>query len=162
MNVFVMFRAIWYHLYNLKSVKNPPWKSVTFSKVAGFTKSNTPLWVFFTFFNLYKWYQIAQNILYLDCDAQPRLPSCKEKSGERKRGLKSQPLCSFFVVKWKYFMTSEKEASVNVSVGLDPFSVNHAAYLSRKQQKIIDVYSIYFLVRFVLIWNDDYLVFYRR
>ena len=59
-------------------------------------------------------------------------------------------------------MTSEKEASVNVSVGLDPFSVNHAAYLSRKQQKIIDVYSIYFLVRFVLIWNDDYLVFYRR
>ena len=86
----------------------------------------------------------------------------RKKSGERKRGLKSQPLCSFFVVKWKYFMTSEKEASVNVSVGLDPFSVNHAAYLSRKQQKIIDVYSIYFLVRFVLIWNDDYLVFYRR
>ena len=27
-----------------------------------FTKSNTPLWVFFTFFKLYKWYQTVQNI----------------------------------------------------------------------------------------------------
>ena len=66
MNVFVMFRAIWYHLYNLKSVKYPPWKSVTFSKVAGFTKSNTPLWVLFTFFNLYKWYQIEQPITFTE------------------------------------------------------------------------------------------------
>ena len=29
-----------------------------------FTKSDTPPWVFFTFFNLQKWYQIAQNIAY--------------------------------------------------------------------------------------------------
>ena len=47
----VYFMIIWdalrnfYHLYNLK--------------VAGFTKSNTPPWVFFTFFKLHKWYQIA-------------------------------------------------------------------------------------------------------
>ena len=34
-----------------------PWRSVTFS-----TKSNTPPWVFFTCFKLFKWYQIAQNI----------------------------------------------------------------------------------------------------
>ena len=26
-----------------------------------FTKSNTPPWVFFTFFKLYEWYQIAQS-----------------------------------------------------------------------------------------------------
>ena len=32
-----------------------PWRSVTFSKVAGFT----PLWVFFTFFKLYKYYLIV-------------------------------------------------------------------------------------------------------
>ena len=43
-----------------------PWRSVTFIKVAGFptsecgkvcnfTKSNTPPWVVFTFFKLYKW-----------------------------------------------------------------------------------------------------------
>ena len=28
-----------------------------------FTKSSTPPWVFFTFFKLYKWYKIAQNIV---------------------------------------------------------------------------------------------------
>ena len=34
-----------------------------------FTKSNTPPWVFFTFFKLYKCYQIAQGITYYfrDC-----------------------------------------------------------------------------------------------
>ena len=31
-------------------------------KVCNFTKSNTHLWVFFTFFKLCKWYQIAQRI----------------------------------------------------------------------------------------------------
>ena len=41
-----------------KHEKNP-WKSVTFSKVqaflaCNFTKSNTPPWVFFAFFKLYK------------------------------------------------------------------------------------------------------------
>ena len=30
-----------------------------------FTKINTPPWVFFMFFKLYKWYQIAQRITYL-------------------------------------------------------------------------------------------------
>ena len=29
-----------------------------------FAKSNTSPWVFFTFFKLYNWYQIAQNITY--------------------------------------------------------------------------------------------------
>ena len=28
-------------------------------------KSDTPPWVFFTFFELYSWYQIAQNIIYV-------------------------------------------------------------------------------------------------
>ena len=46
-----------------KKREKHPWRSVTFSKVAGyFIKSNTPQWVFFTFFKLYKWYQIAQSI----------------------------------------------------------------------------------------------------
>ena len=40
-----------------KRIKHP-WKS------AIFTKSNTPPWEFFTFFKLYKWYQIAQSISY--------------------------------------------------------------------------------------------------
>ena len=46
-----------------KKREKHPWRSVTFSKVAGnFTKTSCPLWMFFTFFNLYKWYQIAQSV----------------------------------------------------------------------------------------------------
>ena len=44
-----MFYTIWYHLCNCEK---HPWRSVTFSKVAGFfTKSNTPPWVLFMFLN---------------------------------------------------------------------------------------------------------------
>ena len=50
----VMRCAIWYHLYNLKNVRN------THGGMLSFTKSNTPPWVFFTFFKLDKCYQIAQ------------------------------------------------------------------------------------------------------
>ena len=42
-----------------KKRKKRPWRSVTF------TKSNTPPWVFFTCFELYKWYQIAQLITFV-------------------------------------------------------------------------------------------------
>ena len=48
----------------IKNREKRPWRSVTYSKVAGFTKSNTLPWVFFTFFKLYKWYQIAQSMTY--------------------------------------------------------------------------------------------------
>ena len=60
--LYVTRYAIWYHLYNLKKHEKHPWMSVNFSN---FTKINTPSWVFFTFFKLYKWYQIAQRITYL-------------------------------------------------------------------------------------------------
>ena len=33
---------------------------VPFASACNFTKINSLLWVFFTFFKLYKWYQIAQ------------------------------------------------------------------------------------------------------
>ena len=59
-----MLCAIWYHLYNLKNVKNTHGgMSVLIKLQVYFTKSNSPLWVFFTFLKLYKWYQIAQRIL---------------------------------------------------------------------------------------------------
>ena len=58
---YVMHSAIWYHLYNLKNVKNIHWGVLI---LLNFTKINTPPWVFFTFFKLYKWYQIAQRITY--------------------------------------------------------------------------------------------------
>ena len=60
--------TIWYHLYNLKNVKNTHGgvsilvKLQTEAKIKGKaeTKINTPPWVLITFFKLYKWYQIVQ------------------------------------------------------------------------------------------------------
>ena len=58
-----MLCAIWYHFYNLKNVKNTfEGMSLLVKLQAYFTKSNTLLWLFFTFLNLHKWYQIVQHI----------------------------------------------------------------------------------------------------
>ena len=44
----------------------------SYFKVTGFNlKSNIPSRVFFTFFKLYKWYQIAQNINYKNTGLDP-------------------------------------------------------------------------------------------
>ena len=50
-----------------KNREEYPWKSVAFSKAlaCNFTESKTTPWVFFTFFKLHKWYQIAQRISYM-------------------------------------------------------------------------------------------------
>ena len=56
-----MFCAIWYHLYNLKNKKNTRGGVLLLVKLQAF---NTPPWVLFLFFKLYRWYQIAQNITY--------------------------------------------------------------------------------------------------
>ena len=58
----VMRCAICYHLYNLKNVENTHRGVLLLVVACNFTKSNTPPWVFFTFFKLYKWYQIVQCI----------------------------------------------------------------------------------------------------
>ena len=64
-----MLCAICYHLCNLKNVKNTNGGVLLVLKLhartCNFTKSNTPPWLFFTFFKLYKWYQIAQRITYM-------------------------------------------------------------------------------------------------
>ena len=58
--------AIWYYFYNLKNVKNTHGGVLVLVKsqasACNFTKLNTPPWVLFTFFKLYKQYQIAQRI----------------------------------------------------------------------------------------------------
>ena len=56
--LYAMLRSVWYHLYNLKNVKNVQ------GEAYNFTKCNTPPWMFSKFFKLYKWYQIAQRITY--------------------------------------------------------------------------------------------------
>ena len=52
----------------LKNVKNTHRGALILVKLqasaCNFNKSNTPPWVFFTFFKLCKWYQIAQRITY--------------------------------------------------------------------------------------------------
>ena len=58
-----MFFSIWSHLYNLKNVKNTDSGVLLLVKLQ-VTKSNIPPWVFFTFFKLYKWYEIVQRITY--------------------------------------------------------------------------------------------------
>ena len=61
--------AIWYHLYNLKKRENTHGRVLLSVKlladVCNFTKRNTPPWVSFTLFKLYKWYQIAQRTTYV-------------------------------------------------------------------------------------------------
>ena len=59
-----MFCVIWYHLHNLKNVKNTHEGVLLLAKLqvlaCNFNKSNTPPWVFFPFFKLSKRYQITQ------------------------------------------------------------------------------------------------------
>ena len=64
--LYVVLCAIWYHLYDLKNMKNIPGGVLLLIKLqaSGFTKSSIPPWVIFTFFKLCKWYQIAQSITY--------------------------------------------------------------------------------------------------
>ena len=63
---YVMLCAIRYYLYNLRNVKHTHGGVLLFVKLqaesCNFTKSSTPPpWVFFMFFELYKWYQIVQS-----------------------------------------------------------------------------------------------------
>ena len=50
-------------LWETVTVTVPHMRCVT-TNACNFTKSNTPPWEFFTFFKLYKWYQIVQSISY--------------------------------------------------------------------------------------------------
>ena len=63
-----MLCSIWYHLYNLKDMKNTHGGVLLLIKMqalaCNFTKSNTPPWMFFAFFKLYSWYEIVESITY--------------------------------------------------------------------------------------------------
>ena len=70
----VMRCTIWYHLYNSKNVKNTHGGVLLLVELqaiaCNFTKSHTSPWLFFMFFELYKYYQIAQsitNFIFLPC-----------------------------------------------------------------------------------------------
>ena len=67
-NLFGVFYTIWYYLYNLKKVENTHAGVLLLAKLqteaCNITKSNIPPWMFFTFFNLYKWYQIILSVSF--------------------------------------------------------------------------------------------------
>ena len=69
-SAYVMRCTIWYHLHVLKKVKNTHGRVLLLvklkTKACNFTKSNTPPWMFFTFFRLHKWYQIVPSISYFN------------------------------------------------------------------------------------------------
>ena len=58
--------AVWYHLHNLRSVKNTH---------GGVLLYNSPPLVFFTLFELCKWYQITRSISYKSLSSPAILPS---------------------------------------------------------------------------------------
>ena len=65
---FNLLCVIWCHFYNLKTVKNTHGRVILLVKVqaeaCNFTKSITPPWVFFTFFKVYKWCQVAKSVSF--------------------------------------------------------------------------------------------------
>ena len=103
-----------------------------------FTKSNIPPWVFFTFFKLYKWYQMAQNITYIQYWKQQR--SCKTLTYIRLSYFGS--LESFYIP-WKYqifrcFQEVYKETDdikvVNTDLCLDVLHYCHSPWKQKKQR----------------------------
>ena len=73
-NPVIMLCVIWYYLHNLKNMKNSHEGVLLLvrllASVCNFTKSNTPPWLFFTFFKLYKSYQLAQRTTFIPPDCK--------------------------------------------------------------------------------------------
>ena len=132
--------AIWYHLYNLKNVKNTNGGLLILVKLqasaCNFSKINTPPWVFFTFFKLYKLYQIVQRITH--CAITVKIyAKLQERFNGKRRLLIAKPynrnhwfsnrslfeLCNIFsflflkLISWKMHNTME------VALKLETFSV---------------------------------------
>ena len=62
----MMLWALWYQLCNLRNLKSTHGGVILLVKLqvsaSNITKSNTPPWVFFTYFKFHRWYQILQSI----------------------------------------------------------------------------------------------------
>ena len=95
-------------MYNLKNVK------ITHggAKACNFTKSNTPPWVFFKYFKLCKWYQIAQHIAYIFLHSSDRPPNVLIETGEAKEVkyslVRDWKVVLFFLPSWHFINTKCK------------------------------------------------------
>ena len=114
--------AIQYHLYNLKNGKN------THALACNLTKSNTSPWVFFPFFKLCRWYQIARCITSRMLDSY-RILSYKPKWHSNWMLMNIFNL--FFVnVLFLYFLkTSEKQKTLCYLRSLIP---THTSFLDAR------------------------------
>ena len=106
MNEKCSCRQICYPVYNLKKRKQYQWRNIT----SNFTKNKTPPWVFFTFFKLYKWYQIAQRITIIDNYRCVQNPVKHAAFGEKKRCFHLRCLTWFWIRLWKYHVPLDPES----------------------------------------------------
>ena len=113
----------------LKNMKNTHWGVLLSVKLQSetykFTEINTPLWVFFTFFKLYKWYQeIAQSIIYfLSSEKQLTLTeilfSCETRFTQSKQTI----LCIVFNRNVKFLSNSKKVCCICCNMQITKFNV---------------------------------------
>ena len=85
--IYEMLYTIWYHLCNLKNVKNTQEGVLVLVKLQALacklTKSNTHSWVFSTFLMLCKWHQITLRISYTDIISTQWKKSCSKLTMSR-------------------------------------------------------------------------------
>ena len=106
---------IWYYIYNLKNVRNTHGGVLLLvklhAKACNFTKSNTLPWLFFTFFILYEWYQIAQRTTYKETIKVSMLHFEMRKKTKKKLTIYIKVLC---LNSFKDQITLKKLAIINL------------------------------------------------
>ena len=102
---------IWYYLYNSKNVKNTHGGVILTAKL--YYTNGTKSCGFFTFSNLYKWYEIAQSITYgqIKFEQKFKLIEFSERKNETprsssiKRKMRSSVLFDMSLF-WHFFLTN--------------------------------------------------------
>ena len=66
--IFAMLCVVWLPFLQIQRREKHQWRSVTKLQALArnFIKSNVPPWVLFRFFKLYKCYQIAQSVSFVN------------------------------------------------------------------------------------------------
>ena len=132
---FVMLCGIWYHLYNLKNVKNTHGAVLLLVKLQteawNFTKSNTAPWVFFTFFKLYKWHQNAQSIGIISIKIFPERVSSSRQLNIWSFSTENKSPADFLMLTFRKCAENKKEWPPIRSVQKKLFETFHNKTTSR-------------------------------
>ena len=150
--LFAVHCALWYHLCNLINVKNTHGGVLILVKLQAkawkFTKINTPPWVFFTFFKLYKCYQIAQRTTnrYFRKKAQSCLMlSCIYLKSHSGKIVQMQSLI------WSVF--SRMRTEYKDSIRKSPFSAQIRENTDLKKTPFLDIF--YAVSSIEHLWKTD-------